>query len=270
MSSDVLYVVKGPKTLFEMTWKEVSEMLKKTDIVIIPVGSTEQHGTHLPLGSDSFQATDLTKMVAEKLHKKGITIAIAPTIPFGISPHHMKFPGSITLSVDTLLTILKEVCGSLHHHGFRRFVLLLGHGGNLNTLNLAADYLSEALPDTKFIVPDWLPINSAEYQNILESERPIDEHHSGEGETSRMMFSTPNLVLLKEAEPYYVPDEIDPYRTKPYRGSVHTAEYNVGMREWTTHGVMGDPRKAKKKTGEYLYDVTSEWLSQVIEYEFPA
>ena len=67
MSSDVLYEVRGPKTLFEMTWEEVGEALKKTDIVIVPVGSTEQHGPHLPLGSDSLQGTDLAKRVVAGL-----------------------------------------------------------------------------------------------------------------------------------------------------------------------------------------------------------
>jgi creatinine amidohydrolase len=268
LSHGILYEVKGPKNLFEMTWPEVKEVLTETDIVIVPVGSVEQHGPHLPLGSDSIQGTDLGKRVMAKLAEDGIRVVVAPTIPFGISHSHMKFPGSITLSSDTLSAVIKEVCESLYTHGFRRFILLLSHGGNLPTLRLVANDLVLMLPEASVIVPDWLPVMSAIYPEILKSDRPYDEHHSGEGETARMLASTPGLVDMGKARAYYVDDKLDPYKKKPYPGSVSKASGGWGMKEMTPIGVMGDPNYATAETGEKLYDYVAGWLCKVIKTEF--
>ena len=268
MSSDVLYEVRGPKTLFEMTWEEVGEALKKTDIMIIPVGSTEQHGPHLPLGSDSLQGTDLAKRVVARLAQDGVTVVAAPTIPFGISHHHMKFPGSITLSYGTLQAVIKEVCRSLHVHGFRKFVLLLSHGGNLSTLKLVAEDLALEMPDVKVIVPDWLPVMGARYAETLKSPRTKDEHHSGEGETARMLASTPKLVKMEKAKAYYVKPEHDPYLKKPYTGPVAVVDGGWDMKLATPSGLMGDPTRATAETGERLYGIITDWLCQVIKAEF--
>lgn len=268
MSSDVLYEVKGPKTILEMTWEEVAEALKETDIVILPVGSVEQHGRHLPLGSDTLQGTDIAKMVIKKLDKEGVKVVAAPTIQFGISHHHMKFPGSITLSSTTLMALIREICQSLYSHGFRKFVLLLSHGGNLPTLNLVANDLSVVMPDARFIVPDWLPVMGAKYPDVLSSERPKDEHHSGEGETARMIASTPKLVQLDKAKPFYPDEKMDPYRKRPYPGSASLARGDIGMKEITPIGHMGNPLLATKETGEKLYEIIVEWLCSVIKTEF--
>ena len=268
MTSDVLYSVKGPKTLFEMTSEEVSEALKETDIVILPVGSVEQHGPHLPLGSDSIQGTDIARRVVEKLGGEGIRVVAAPTIPFGVSHAHMMVPGSITLSSKTLTTLIKEVCKSLHSHGFRKFVLLLSHGGNLKTLSLTAQDLAIDLPEAFFIVPDWLPVMGAKYPDVLRSDRPKDEHHSGEGETARMLASTPNLVKMDRAQAYYPEGKADPYQAKPYPGSVALARGGWGMKDSTPIGVQGNPLFATKETGEKLYDIIVDWLCQVIKAEF--
>ena len=268
MSPDILYTVKGPKNLFEMTWEEVEEALEKTDIVILPVGSTEQHGPHLPLGSDSIQGTDMARRVVAQLAEEGITVVAAPTIPFGVSHHHMSFPGPITLSSDTLIAVIWEVVESLYHHGFRRFVLLFSHGGNQKTMLVAAQDLAIEFPDAYFIVPDWLAVQSAKYTEVLKSDRPNDEHHSGEGETARMLASTPNLVQMDKAPVYYVPVELDPYQPRPYPGSVAREHGEVGMKEMTPIGVMGNAKLATAETGEVLYGIITDWLCSVIKAEF--
>jgi creatinine amidohydrolase len=268
LSKEVLYEVRGPKTLFEMTRPEVEELLRHTRTVVIPVGSTEQHGTHLPLGSDTMQGNDMAKLLIKKCKENGITIAAAPTMPFGISHAHMKFPGSITLSSKTLMAVLTEVVYSLYLHGFRNFVLLLSHGGNLATLRLLANDLALNYPDIKVIVPDWIPINSAAYPQILKSSRPNDEHHSGEGETARMLAYYPKLVDMENAESYYVESMVDPYQKKPYPGSVSTAQSGLTIREMTPYGVMGSPVKATAETGAKLYEVITDWLYKVMKHEF--
>ncbi len=268
MSDDVLYEVRGPKTLYEMTWPQIKELLTKTKTVVIPVGSTEQHGHHLPLGSDSMQGTDMVKRLIKRFDDEGIAIAGAPTMPFGISHAHMKFPGSITISSKTLMAVLTEVVQSLYHHGFRNYVLLLSHGGNLPTLRLLANDLALQYRDIKVIVPDWIPINSAAYPEVLKSNRPKNEHHSGEGETARMLAYTPKLVDMENAESYYVEPQMDPYHPKPYPGSVSTATSGFGVKEMTPYGVMGSPFKATAETGDKLYEIIINWLYDVMKYEF--
>jgi creatinine amidohydrolase len=268
MSDNVLYEIKGPKTLNEMSWPEVEEALKNTDIVLIPVGSTEQHGTHLPLGSDTIQGWDMVRMVIKQMADEGITVCSAPCMPFGVSQAHMKFPGSITLTSDTLMRVMKDVVRSLHYHGFRKFMLLISHGGNLQTLRLVAQDLALILPDSTFIVPDWIPVQSAHYPEVLQSPRATDEHHSGEGETARMIYSTPNLVSPNRGEPYYVPEELNPYAKKPYTGSVSVVIGGRGMKEMTAFGVMGDPARATAEAGAKLYKIITDWLCQIIRAEF--
>lgn len=268
MSRDTLYCVKGPKNLLEMTWPEVEEALRKTDVVIIPIGSTEQHGLHLPLGSDTMQGDDLAKRVVFKLSKEDITVVAAPSIPFGISEHHMRFPGSITLTTKTLIAVIREVCHSLYRHGFRKFVLLLSHGGNLKTLNLAAQTLATEMRDAIFIVPDWLPVMYSHYKDVLKSERYQDEHHSGEAETARMLASTPKLVELEKAQVYYSKEEDDPYRRKPYPGSVAVATLLKDQKTATPIGSQGNPHIATAETGEKLYEISAEWICDVIKFEF--
>ena len=267
LKRNTLYEIKGPKTLYEMSWKETEDALKKTNIAIIPVGSTEQHGLHLPLGSDSIQVDDLARRVIAKCAEEGVTVVSTPTIPFGISHHHMKFPGSITLSSSTLSLVLWEIVQSLYHHGFRKFVLLLGHGGNQITLRLCAQDFAAELSDCTFLAPDWLPIIYASYKETLKSERWMDEHHSGEGETARMIASTPKLVDLKKAKVYYADPKVDPYLKPAYGGNSGKEDGSIGMKEVTPIGSMGNPKLATSETGEKLYEIATDWLTKVIKTE---
>jgi creatinine amidohydrolase len=268
MKLKLLYEIYSPKTLFEMTWEEVSELLEETETVILPVGSTEQHGPHLPLGSDAIQATDFAKRMVKQLDDEGIKVVAAPTIQFGVSRGHMVFPGTISISSSCLSGLIKEICHSLYAHGFRNFLLLSGHGGNFPTMNFVARELAIELTDAYFIVPNWLPIMGAKYPEILTSDRPKDEHHSGEGETSRMLASTPNLVEIERAKISYPEEGKDPYRPRPYSGPVVRARGGRNMKDATPFGSHGNPLIAKKETGEKLYDIIVNWLCEVLKAEF--
>ena len=99
--------------LGKMTRPEVEKYLETDDVVLFPVGSTEQHGKHLPFDNDAFSAFEIAKRVAEETG-----VIYTPVMPFGYSIHHMNFPGSITLKTQTLVKVYKEVCLSLLQHGF--------------------------------------------------------------------------------------------------------------------------------------------------------
>ena len=269
MTESVLWNVKGPKTLYEMSWPEVEAFLERSDIAIVSVGSTEQHGLHLPLGSDSFQVDELARRVIVKLERYGILATASPTIPFGVSKAHMRFPGTIALTSATLTALLREVTASLYEHGFRRFCYLLGHGGNLHTLMLAADDIVQELPEAKIIVPDWLPVMYSIYSKTLKNPKWEYEHHSGEAETSRMLVTTPRLVNMDKAKPLYVTDERDYYAKKAYPGHVVIADQAVDMKTFTQTGITGDPGYATAETGEKLYEYAADYVAQVMKAEFP-
>lgn len=263
MSDDVLYSVQGPKTLPEMTWAEVSDLLDETDMVIVPVASTEQHGPHLPLATDSIQATEIARRTVARLGEEGITVVAGPTICFGVSPYHMPFPGTINLSSDTLKAVIKEVCQSLYQHGFRRFALLLGHGGNYAVMQVAAQDLVVELADSQFVFLNFLPALREKYPEILASDK--EEGHAGEGETARILVTHPNLVDIDRAEEFYsrAAEEAESEDHPLLGGGMY-----VPVRDWkavTPYGSVGNPSLATQTAGEESYDVIVEWVAEAIK-----
>src|SRR5690606_33149988 len=109
----------------ELTWPEVEELVKRCQTVVIPLGAIEQHARHLPLATDYLAVLEVAKEAARR-----VNIAVAPSIMAGVSPHHMGFPGTISLSEETFAAVVFETAASLARHGFRRIILLNGHGGN--------------------------------------------------------------------------------------------------------------------------------------------
>ncbi|MEM2102567.1 MAG: creatininase family protein, partial [Candidatus Bathyarchaeia archaeon] len=127
-------MIKMGYYLGEMAWPDVQEFLANHNVAIVPVGSNEQHGPHLPLDTDAYDAFWLSLKAAEKA---GCAL-VAPPIYYGVSMHHMDFPGTVTLSPHTLEKLAYEVATSLVRHGFRKIVFENGHGGNTQALESAA------------------------------------------------------------------------------------------------------------------------------------
>jgi creatinine amidohydrolase len=163
MAEETLYTINGPKMLEDMTWEELFEVMKKTDIVILPVGSTEQHGTHLPLAADTIQVVEMAKQTVARLAKEGITV-VAATIPFGVAPYHMPFPGTINLQSETLKAVIMDVCRSLYRHGFRRFAFCSGTAA-VATMQAATQDLAMELPDSKVVFLNWSPYSESNTPN---------------------------------------------------------------------------------------------------------
>src|SRR5258707_1120226 len=124
-----------------MTWPEVQDLLTRSDMVIIPVASLEQHALHLPIGTDFLNGLERAKLIAQKAD-----VLVAPILMPGNSPYHMEFPGTITLSAETIERVYFEAVQSLIHHGFRRFMLLNSHGGNAATTRFIVDRTNQETP----------------------------------------------------------------------------------------------------------------------------
>jgi len=136
--------------LENMTYEEVEDYLKKKDIILIPIGSTEQHSSFGLLGTDFIIAQEIAREVGERLD-----IVVAPTIPYGMAQHHMAFKGTITLSPLTLINVVKDIVTSLTEHGFKKIVFINGHGGNLNSMRTSFEILKFENKKGYFEIISW-------------------------------------------------------------------------------------------------------------------
>ncbi|MHB1416523.1 MAG: creatininase family protein [Chloroflexota bacterium] len=229
----------------EMRRPELEEAQKAGAAVIVPVGSIEQHGPHLPVDTDTSIVTAIAVGVAQSLAEP--RVLVTPTVCFGLSPHHMGFTGTITLRFDTLVNVVCDICRSIHTHGFRKILILNGHGGNSALLNAVPVRLLE----------EGIHVASLTYWTAITSElREIGQSplggisHSGEMETSAQLYLRSHLVDLPSAvaEPVVPLTSLSPYDFRA-PGAV---SYQIDLREVTKHGVRGDPSYATPETGEQV------------------
>jgi len=233
--------------LFEMTRPEVEEaMASGVDTVIITIGSTEQHGLHLPLGTDAIMGEALGQRVARAL---GDTL-LAPGMRIGCSEHHMDFAGSLTLSRETFIGVVGDICRSLARHGFRHIVLIPTHGGNFAPLAKAVEAIRPELSGVNLIAFTDLIAFMDEIFQTSKARKVTPEQagaHAGEFETSIMLNVRPDLVAIDQAQPGYVGDQL----------SIAPLVFKQGFRAVTANGVLGDPRNASAANGEaYMAAIT--------------
>jgi creatinine amidohydrolase len=173
--------------LQDLTWQEVADHLARDQVVLVPIGSTEQHGPAGPLGVDSYVAITLAEDVAQRTRA-----LCAPPLWYGESLHHGGFPGTISLRPATLSAVVQDICRDLARHGFNRIILLNGHKGtNLPSLTSAARVLhDDELPHVLFAIADPLHLARSAASVIKDTA----EHHAGELELSHIHHRFPGLV----------------------------------------------------------------------------
>ncbi|NIQ06810.1 MAG: creatininase family protein [Candidatus Korarchaeota archaeon] len=246
--------------LHEKRWPDVEKYLRKDDRIIIPVGSTEQHGAHAPLGTDSLAAIS----VAEDVSKE-IGVMVAPPLWFGWSPHHLPLPGSISIRSDILVEMLYDIIRSLSVHGFENFVVLNGHRlANIPWIQIAVEKAQRTL-DVKVVIfdPGYM------------SKEIVDElgfgplGHADETETSHMLHKYPALVDLDKAKDFeaeeetlYHPDPRDPRDTLCYVPS--TKEDTKRLVKTTEDAVVGKPSSASAEKGKEYHEYLVERLITVL------
>ena len=174
----------------EHTRAEVGEYAKRDAVVVVPIGSTEQHGVALPVCTDS---RDLTYVVRRGARlADDVPVLVTPVIPFGVSPHHIMYGGTISLRVETVVAMLTDICQSIIADGFGRILILNGHGGNSNTVGAAALQLKHTLGRQIQAITWWDLI-----PGVIDSVRegPCSTiGHAGEAECSCILALTPDSV----------------------------------------------------------------------------
>jgi len=221
------------------TWEDLDSSGAR--IAILPIGAIEQHGRHLPLGTDWIIADKIAQKLGERLNAY-----VLPALPYGNSQEHMGFPGTITLRPHTLALIIEDIVLSLRHHGIKKMVVLSSHGGNW--------IIKPTIRDLNFRYPD-MTIIWTDGALPGEQERIPQDIHSGRGETSTMLFYHPELVEMDNAEDF-TPDV--------------GQEYNdyVGFDRTTKVGVWGKPMEASKKIGEQNIESRVERQARYIKATF--
>jgi creatinine amidohydrolase len=233
------------------TWPEIRDA-DKDRVVILPVGAMEDHGPHLPLDTDNLIVSEIASAAAESIPGEALLL---PTIPFGFNEHHKDFPGVIYIQPETLLQFMVDVTRSLTHHGFRRILLLNGHGSNHPVVDLAA---------RKTVIETECLCVSASYWNLIgdtirrERRSPMGGiAHACEMETSIYLYFDPAHVRLDRAEADICHDENSRYFSLDLMGGAKA----MVMQWWsaqTRNGIMGDPTIADAGRGKLFFDAAVE------------
>jgi creatinine amidohydrolase len=186
---------KTKNYLPHMSWPEVRDLLMRSDMVIIPVPSIEQHGPQTPMGTDFYAGVEEAKLIAQRTD-----LLVAPVLMAGQSPYHMEFPGTITLSAQTIQQVYFEAAQSLMRHGFRRFLFLNSHAGNQYITRFVADRINQETPAVAVELGDAVATMRRAAAAAPGSTEKFDRH-GGVGETSTAMYLFPSLVQIDKARP---------------------------------------------------------------------
>lgn len=251
-----------------LTWTDIQAMPDKENVVIVqPIGAIEQHGAHLPLAVDSaISVAVLGKALAEL--DPDIPAYALPPLYYGKSNEHWHFPGTITLSTQTLLAILMEVAESIYRAGFRKLVFMNSHGGQPQILEIAARDLHQQYEDfAVFPLFTWkVPTISTIATDLLIPKELQLGIHAGDAETSLLLSILPDQVKMDRAAAEYPLGE-------PQSGvlSMEGALPFAWMtRDLSKSGVLGDPTTASKEKGDRLLSALVTGWVQVLEdiYKF--
>ena len=233
---------------------ELRRLATENAIVIVPVGSTEQHGPHLPVQVDSLLAGEVARRAALRIAEQE-PVVVAPTVWCGLAEHHMAFGATITLDFPTFHALIGCICSSILRHGFTRIALLNGHGGNIKALDVIAGELRQELQASIATATYWTVTEVASaFGEILEQQRNV--RHAGEAETSMLLALRPALVdrkAIENAAPVTAstarPDGL--YRWR-------------GFEELTEAGYIGAPAAATAEKGERLLEAAAKGVAAAL------
>ncbi|HZG83945.1 creatininase family protein [Paenibacillus sp.] len=238
--------------LTEMTWPEVKEALHTVRIAIIPLGAHEQHGPHMNESCDAVLAEAMAVRLAERLHPLAI---VTPTVNMGVSPHHLHFPGTISLQPSTLIAVLRDMAHSLKEHGIEKILVLNAHGGNQNTLAVAAETITLELGVQMFYAK-----TTASAKDVM--DRTIGSKlygHSCEREVSEALYLAPQLVRADLLEK----GDIQEGRWRRLRPGSPLQGYYY-YEEMTRNGCIGDATKASRDIGEQIVETALSRLADAV------
>lgn len=229
------------RSLAELSWDEVAAADRQRAVWLLPVASTEQHGRHLPLGTDDIILQEALDALQRSGAAEGDFLRL-PAVHYGNSCEHLRFPGTVSLTCATLVKLVEDVLECMHGQGFTRLALVNSHGGNTALLDAYAQEWASRFGVRVYTVHFWASDFFTDAQSLLQTPLSRDIH-AGEAETSLLLHLRPALVRA---------GAISPQSDCP----VALPEHRPG---WLTHelspasGAMGAPSKASAETGARLF-----------------
>ena len=262
-------VKKVTYAMEEMSYPDVQEILKTTDMVLIPIGSQEKHGPHIPLATDSMITLKTAKMAAAKAK-----VPYTPLIPVGYSPHHMGTVnngiGTLTFSGETFKRIIYEIGRSLIFHGFSKLIFMSHHASNTKVND---DVLRRLRYETGCFVAWYMTPTERKTQVIQDLLEERIAWHSGELETAQILAYDESIVHMERAHkrtahaPKWLGpafEKTDGVPTVIFQGS-ENIRIPMEHHEYADDATIGDPFLGTKEKGEKIYERASQNLSDFIE-----
>lgn len=246
----------------ELTWPEVREAAASSLVAVVPIATLEDHGPHLPIDTDLRLCNAVCDAAVSRARDRAILV---PAINHGYSPHHLDFPGTITIGAHTLIDYGLDVCRSLAHHGFRKILIVNGHGSNTPFVDIVARLTVVEAGVLAAAVNYWsAPGVRAVAEALRESDRVGGMNHACEFETSLYLALRPDLVDMSKAV-----RELSHRPTENYWTDLIAGDGPLTMMEpWSTlteSGIMGDPTKASAEKGLRLLEAAADGLVALID-----
>jgi len=244
-----------PRFLWELlTWEEVEERLQYVDTAILPCGSIEQHGPHLPVDVDYYDIVYLARKVAEACSDP--KPFVLPGIPYGVSYHHEDFKGTISVTNDALAKFVYDIGMNLAKNGIKKLILLNGHGDNAPTLKYAAQMINR---DARiFVCIDTGETSDTDINQLIDTPNDV---HAGEIETSTTLALRPDLVNMEKARNStlkFGSSYLDFTSSRGVPWYVHTSKISES-------GIMGDPTRATAEKGRKMWEIMIAQLVKFVE-----
>lgn len=235
----------------EFTWPEIRDAAAQNRVAVVPVGTIEQHGPHLPLAADLLAATEIARLAVKRIPEQAVLL---PAIPYGFSAHQMDFPGAVSVESETLVRYVTEIGASVARHGFRRILLVNAASGNAPLLDAAARNVTNRTESLCAVVTWWDLIGPQLARELPEAELP-GAAHAGELETSLVLYLRGDLVELSRAE-------VESFET--------LAAPLVFQDRFSRHsrsGTRGDPTRATAEKGmRFVEAVVSRLVAAIEEF----
>ena len=232
---------------------DLVDLARRDAIVLLPVASTEQHGPHLATGTDVILCTEACRRAAALVQGRGKPIVVAPTVWMGLAEHHVEFGGSFTVSLSTWHALLRDLCKAILRAGFKKVLIVNGHGGNVSALNALTVELTRET-GAPIATTNYLAFAEEVLSDILEDQRGVQ--HACEGETSMMMAVSPDLVDQVEIATAVGPQAS---LSSALARRIHVWK---SFRNLTPSGVMGDARRSSADKGERLLNAAAGKLAE--------
>ncbi len=248
----------------DLTWPEVNDAVDLQKVILLPIGSTEQHGPHLPLDVDNLIASSVCLEAGRRAPDK---LLVAPTIPYGFNVHAMDYPGTLHVASEHFIGYCLDVCKSFAYHGFKRILLVNGHGSNTPLLEFVG---RRTILETDALVASFmwwnlLRVNPGFVDTVRDSVFPGGAGHACEVETSLYLHLSPEKVEMDKAE-----DHMAWYNRAGATGYQWGDAFGAGpvtLVEWTStfldSGVFGQPTLATADKGRRMFEET---VKRLIEF----